>query len=548
MRNDHAIIDRLTDRGITTVFGIPGKQTLPLNDVISGRDDVRFVMARHETNVTHQAWGYAESSGETAATVVIPGPGDMNAMNGLKNALNDCTPLVHIAVETEPEVRGGDGIHETPPDTYDNVVKENVTVETPQSVVAELDRAITIAETPPMGPVRVGIPKNFIPVETEPAAVEPAEPAAPPDPPAEAVERAADLLAAAEAPAIVAGGGVRAANASGRLRSLAEAIGAPVATTYKGKATMPEDHPLFAGALCGGTSPELRACLESSDVLLAVGSDFDAVWTQHWSYEFPADLIHVTLHPSDVGTGYDPRVAVVADADRTLAAIETALADRSVTKPSEAGTDRAAAVRTADAERTAELRAATDAPLPSVSALAALREALPRETIVTADAGGSRVWTVVTFPAYEPRDYVNPGSWASMGLAVPAAVGAAVANPDQPVAVLIGEGGLLMCLEELHTIAAEDLDVTVFVFNNDDYGIISEEAERSYDLASSAYGWSDAPLDCARIAEGMGLDVDRAETPSEIREAASAAVGSGPTLVEIPTDPDEPQAGEFMTR
>ncbi|MFC6614703.1 thiamine pyrophosphate-binding protein [Halopenitus salinus] len=551
MRNDHAIVDCLTEHGISTVFGIPGKQTLPLNEVISGREDVRFVMARHETNVTHQAWGYAESSGEMAATVVIPGPGDMNAMNGLKNALNDCTPLVHVAVETEPEVRGGDGIHETPPDTYDNVVKENVTVETPQSTVAELDRAITIAKTPPKGPVRVGIPKNFVPMAVEQAESGETEPAEPPRPPASAVGRAADSLAAADSPAIIAGGGVRAAEASSELRTLAETIDAPVATTYKGKGTFPEDHPLFAGALCGATSPELTRCLETSDALLAVGSDFDAVWSKRWSYDLPAELIHVTLHPSDVGTGYDPSVAVVADAKRTLEAVNAELGERSEvgvdTSASGSGRSRARDVRNAEAERTAELRAVTEPPLSSVSALAAIREGLPRETIVAADAGGSRVWTVMTFPAYDPRDYVNPGSWASMGLAIPAAVGAAIANPDQPVAVLIGEGGLMMCLEELHTIVAESLDVTVFVFNNDDYAIISEEAERSYELGANAYGWTDAPLDCAGIAEGMGMDTRRAETPDGIREAARESIGNGPTLVEIPTDPDEPQAGEFMT-
>ncbi|MFA9517322.1 thiamine pyrophosphate-binding protein [Halopenitus sp. H-Gu1] len=550
MRNDHAIIDCLTEHGITTVFGIPGKQTLPLNDVINDREDIRFVMARHETNVSHQAWGYAETSGEMAATVVIPGPGDMNAMNGLKNALNDCTPLVHIAVETEPEVRGGDGIHETPPDTYDNVVKENVTVETPHSTIAELQRAIAIARTPPKGPVRVGIPKNFIPMELEPAVTGEIEPSEPPHPPASAVEQATDRLAAADSPAIIAGGGVRAAAASSELQTIAETLEAPVATTYKGKATFPEDHPLFAGSLCGATSPELTRCLETADAILAVGTDFDAVWTKRWSYDIPAELIHVTLDPADVGTGYDPSVAIVADAKRTLAAIAAELAAHAEPGSTEPGSgrSRARAVRNAEMKRTAGLREISEAPLPTVSALAALRKGLPRETIVAADAGGSRVWAVMTFPTYEPRDYVNPGSWASMGLAVPAAVGAAIANPDQPVAVLIGEGGLMMCLEELHTIVSESLDVTVFVFNNDDYAIISEEAERSYDLEANAYGWTDAPLDCTRIAAGMGMDVERAETPSAIREAASASIRNGPTLVEIPTDPGEPQAGEFMTR
>lgn len=124
------VVARLTAAGVKTVFGIPEKQTLPPNEAME-EYDIDYVMARHEIAVSHNAWSYAETSGEMAATVVIPGPGDMNAMNGLKNALNDCTPLIHIAVETEPEIRGGDGIHEMPLDTYDNVVKENYHVEGP---------------------------------------------------------------------------------------------------------------------------------------------------------------------------------------------------------------------------------------------------------------------------------------------------------------------------------------------------------------------------------------------------------------------------------
>lgn len=546
MKNSEAIIDCLTENGIDTVFGIPGKQTLPLNKGISERDDIRFVMARHETSVSHQAWGFAETSGRMAATVVIPGPGDMNAMNGLKNALNDCTPLLHVAVETEPDVRGGDGIHETPPDTYDNVVKENVTVETPQSTIAELERAVSIARTPPKGPVRVGIPKNFVPMEVERAASweEVTEPTF--ELPAEKIAEASERLAGARSPVIIAGGGVRAGKASDELLSIAETLGAPVATTYKGKGTFPEDHPLSAGVLSGGASAELIDCVERADAILGVGTDFDAVWTKKWSYDFPDELIHVTLDPSDVGRGYDPSVAIVADAAQTLAAIDEELEGRSVA--GDDGASRARAVRRAEAERIEELGNVTEPPLTSVSALTALREALPRETIVAADAGGSRIWTIVSFPAYDPRDYVNPGSWASMGVGVPAAIGAKAANPDQPVVTFIGEGGLMMCIEELHTIVSESLDVAVFVFNNNDYAIISEEAERSYDLDRSEYGWTNAPLDCAAIAEGMGMRTERAETPDEIREAATAALDAGPTLVEIPTDPYEPQAGEFMVR
>ena len=217
-----AVIERLTVGGIDTVFGIPGKQTLPLNEAIGRRDDIRFVVARHETAVTHQAWGYAETSGRPAATAVVPGPGDMNAMNGLKNALNDCTPLVHLAVETEPEIRGGDGIHETPPDTYDNVVKANLLVERPERTTAVLEEALAIAETPPKGPGRVGIPKNFLSMDVPLASAGEYSRESVSGVPEGEIDAAADLLADAEDPVIVAGGGVRAAEASDALRRVVD--------------------------------------------------------------------------------------------------------------------------------------------------------------------------------------------------------------------------------------------------------------------------------------------------------------------------------------
>jgi acetolactate synthase-1/2/3 large subunit len=544
MNVGEAVIESLVEHGITALFGIPGKQTLPLNRAINERSDVRFVMARHETAVSHNAWAYAETSGEAAATIVVPGPGDMNAMNGLKNALNDCTPLVHLAVETEPEIRGGDGIHETPPDTYDNVVKENVLVETPESTVAHLERAVAVARTPPKGPVRVGIPKNFLPMDVELAAAAPSvpDPAAAPD---RELRRAADLLAAATRPVVVAGGGVRAADASDELRAVAERLDAPVVTTYKGKATFPEDHALSAGVLCGGSSTELRDLLADADAALGVGTDFDAVATGAWSVDVPDALVHVTLDPSDVGEGYDPAVGIVADAKRTLAALDDALTGRDVA--SAGGEARARGVREADAGRLDELRGVTDAPLTSVSALAAVRAATPRETVVSADAGGFRIWSLVSFPTYGPRDYATPGSWATMGTGLPGAIGATVANPDRPVVALVGDGGLMMSVHELHTLVAEDLDVTVVLLNNSDYAIISEDAARNYGMAASEYGWTDAPIDFVAVAEGMGLSAVRAETAADVEaEVAAAVERDGPSLVEVPTDPQEPQASEWM--
>ncbi len=397
------VIDRLVENGIETVFGIPGKQTLPLNEAIDGRDDIQFVMARHETAVSHQAWGYAETTGEPAATVVVPGPGDMNAMNGLKNALNDNTPLVHIAVETDPEVRGRDGIHETPPDTYDNVVKENRVVKNPEGVAAEVERAVATATTAPKGPVRLGIPKSFLPssgVVGDHSAVETPDPASPT---MESLSDAATLLASADAPVVIAGGGVRSADASDELVAFAEQYEVPVLTTYKGKGVISETHPLAAGVLCGGTTPEMDEYVGEADAALAVGTDFDELVTRGRSLDVSETLIHVTLNPDDLGTNYDPAVGLVADARLTLAALTEELPD------SDHQAETVASRLRRSVERRVETLVDGEPPLTSPGALDAVREALPEETVVTADAGGFRIWTSPVSPRWGRGPTSTPG-------------------------------------------------------------------------------------------------------------------------------------------
>ena len=205
----------------------------------------------------------------------------------------------------------GDGIHETPPDTYDNVVKANRPVEEPRAAVATLADAMRIAQTPPKGPVRVGIPKNFLTMDV-PQAAPPADGVpTPSEPDADAVEAAATTLRTADDPVVIAGGGVRTAEATAELRAVAERLDAPIVTTYKGKGTLPESHPLSAGVFCGATSPELEALVADADAALAVGTDFDAVAFARWERALPDELVHVTLHAEDVGTGYEPSVALV---------------------------------------------------------------------------------------------------------------------------------------------------------------------------------------------------------------------------------------------
>jgi acetolactate synthase-1/2/3 large subunit len=540
-----AVVEFLVSQGIDTVFGIPGTQTLPLNRALEASAGISYVMARHETALSHQAWGYGQSSGRMAATLVVPGPGDMNAMNGLKNALNDCTPLLHLSIETDPDVRGGDGIHETPHDTYDNVVKENVLVRSPEAVVAAVADAVSTARTPPKGPVRVGIPRSFLTTTADRAAefgeLERGGGRTLPD---DAIEELAARLDEAASPTIVAGGGVRSADAGAALRTVAETLSAPVFVTVKGKGVFPEDHELYAGVFWSGMSDAVGDELAAADATFAIGSDLDAVTTDNWRSELP-NLLHVTLNGDDLGganQGYDPAFGLIADANGVLEALgERLRGDR------EGGPARAARVRDAEAARLRTLRESPTQPLNSVQVLDVIRDRAPRETIVTADSGGSRLWTVVTFDVYEPRSYVNPGSWASMGTGLPAAIGAKVANPDRPVVSIIGDGGLMMCLHELHTAIAEGIGVITVVLNNDDYAIISEGAVAEFGIEERTYGWAEHPISFVEVAEGMGVESTAAKTPDEISHALDEALASeDPTLIEVPTDPREPQAAAWM--
>jgi acetolactate synthase-1/2/3 large subunit len=542
MRVSDALVGTLVDRGVEAVFGIPGTQSLPLNEAVSAREDVRFVTARHETAVPHMAWGYAEASGRLAATLVVPGPGDLNATNGLKNALNDRVPMVHLSVETDPGMRGGDAIHETPSESYDTVVKENVAVETPASAAATLDRAVVTALSPPAGPVRVGVPRSFLSADVDAAGgTGGLEPPGPPGPDRAELGRAVELLGRADRPLVVAGGGVRSADAGDALRAVAERLEAPVVTTARAKGSLPETHPLAAGVLSVGTSEHVRSLLDAADAALAVGTDLDAVATRGFDLPLPETLVHVTLEPSDLGQGYEPTVALVADAGETLDRLGDRLPDRD--GGGDWGRSRVRTAREADARLMADALAVDDPPLTSASAEAAVAEALPPDAVVSVDAGGFRIWAMHVLETTHPRAFLDTGSWATMGTGLPAAVGAKLAAPDRPVVALTGDGGLLMCAQALHTAAAASVPVVVVALNNDDYATISWRASEEYDFPEGAFGWPDVPTSLVGLAESLGVRGVRATTPEAVTAATAEALDRDePTLVEVPTDPREPQA------
>lgn len=543
-RGGEYVYEALVEADIDLLVGIPGTQTLPLDRVVARRSEMRYVMARHETAVPHIAWGYYETSGTPAATLTVPGPGETNAMHGLKNALEDSVPIVHVSADVDPEDRERKPIHEIDPDTFDNVVKENVTVTDSTDLPAALARGIERALAPPKGPVRLGIPSGVLAAEfSAPTATVAPERVTRDN--ATSYEAAAELLAAASRPVVYAGGGVRRSpGGPAAVRRLADRLDAPVATSYKGKGTVPEDDPRFLGVTGSHLPPGANDVLAAADTVLALGTDFDGVTTADWEVPMGERLVHVTLDPGAIGASYEADVAIVDDVTVAVEAIDDRLADRPAPSDRWTGRTIATAVREEYVDHVrSEGLLEEGPPLHTPSLLRTVRDSIPRESVVTVDVGGFRLWAMQAFEAYDPETFVAAGSWAGMGVGLPAAIGAKLAHPGREVVCLTGDGGLLMCIHELHTAAEYDLDIVVVVSNNGDYGVISKSPEIRRYTDEHAFAWNSPSF--TAIADGFGWTGESVDTASDLEAALDEAVSrDGPTLIDVDVPTDEPSAPE----
>jgi acetolactate synthase-1/2/3 large subunit len=535
-RGGEHVYDGLLEAGVEVLVGIPGTQTLPLDRTVAERDEMRYVMARHETAVPHIAWGYHEAGGGMAATLTVPGPGDTNAMHGLKNATEDCVPLIHIGAEVDPAERGKNPIHEIDADTVDNAVKENITVERKRGVRPAVDRGVAIARSPPTGPVRLGIPSGFLArdIDGTPAEVEPEAARFETD---AAYAAAADLLAAADRPLVYVGGGVRRSDGGPEAAAaLVDALGAPFVTSYKGKGVLDESRPSWLGTTASHLNAGAKRVLDAADVVVALGTDFDGVTTAGWSLRMGDALIHVNIDPGEFDRAYEADVAIPDDAAHAAYELVARLENTSGWD----GTSVGEAIR---GEYRTQLRdaglLAGGAPANTPAVLDEVRAAAPDETVIVTDVGGFRLWAFQTFPASGPGKYVTAGSWAGMGVGLPGAIGARLANPETPVLCLTGDGGLMMCIHELHTASEEAIDLTVLVFDNGDYGTISKSPEIADYGGGRQFAW-ESP-DFEQLATGFGCRGTVAETPAAVGdEVADSLDREGVDLVSVPIDREEP--------
>lgn len=379
-----------------------------------------------------------------------------------------------------------------------------------------------------------------------------------PDP--AAIEAAAELLLTARRPVIVAGGGAITANASDALTALAERLGAAVSITWNGKGAIAEDNALFIGAVGQTGTTCGNQITASADVVISVGCRFTdwsaSSYAKGVSFSFPpGKLIHIDLDPREIGKTYPTEVGIVADARIALQHLLAAVPEAEGARLREANAAFRADVQRAKAEWRAMVEpreTSRETPFTSQRPLVALRKVLPRDGIVVVGSGNTQGAVKQSFPVYQPRTHLTSGSYSPMGWAVPAAMGAKLACPDQKVVAIVGDGDFMMSLPEMGTAVMNGINVLFLVLNNQGYMSI-RGGQRKFmgrHIASefNRHAGNGQPYsaDIAASARAFGLAAWKVEKDEELEPALRAALDTdGPTLVEVIVSRDA--AGPFAT-
>jgi acetolactate synthase-1/2/3 large subunit len=526
------IVAALQAEGVRHVFGIPGIHNLAVYDALLRQSTITHVLARHEQGAAFMADGYARASGRPGVVLVTTGPGATNALTPLVESFAGSQPILLLMSDVPTAVlgRGQGALHEVPNqiDCFRPVTRWADTLKSGEDIAGAVQGAFHLFRTGRPGPIALSVPTDLLAGRTTGALTAPGAGRRPPCD-VRLVEAAAGLLREARRPLLVAGGGVVAAGAERELAAVARRLGAPVITSVMGRGSLAETDPLWLGVL-----PNRRATqpvLEAADVVLAVGCRFAHRSTKGLLLDLvfrpEQKLIHLDLDPTVIGLMYPPALGIVGDARDGLAGLMAALGPGI---PSTAwDPDSLAAGRAA---RSPHHTPAID------GALSALRHALPPDAVVVSDQTNLNYWMEWLFPVLAPRTFLYPVGSATLGYAVPAAIGAQVAQPGRRVVAVVGDGGFLFSVNELATAVKYRLPIVFLVVNDGRYGAIEW-------LQRALFGRvGEAELvnpDFPALARAFGAAGERVADVHGLEHALGHALdAAGPVLLELPLAVEPP--------
>ncbi|EWG69154.1 MULTISPECIES: acetolactate synthase large subunit [unclassified Enterobacter] len=526
------IVHLLERQGITTVAGIPGGTVLPLYDALSQSTQIRHVLARHEQGAGFIAQGMARTQGKPAVCMACSGPGATNLVTAIADARLDSIPLICITGQVPSSMIGTDAFQEV--DTYGisiPITKHNYLVRDISELPQVISDAFRIAQSGRPGPVWIDIPKDVQTAEIEIDVLpEPGDRAPAPAFSAESVRDAAAMINAAKRPVLYLGGG--AINAADEIREFAEKANLPTTMTLMALGMLPKAHPLSLGMLGMHGARSTNYILQEADLLIVMGARFDDRAIGKTEQFCPnAKIIHVDIDRAELGKIKQPHVAIQGDVAEVLAQLI----------PQTDATDRADWRQlVADLQREFPGAIPTEGdPLSHYGLINAVAACVDDSAIITTDVGQHQMWTAQAYPLNRPRQWLTSGGLGTMGFGLPAAVGAALANPDRKVICFSGDGSLMMNIQEMATAAENQLDVKIILMNNEALGLVHQQQSLFYKQGVFAATYP-GMINFIQIAAGFGLHTCDLNAEEDAHAALQAAISRpGPALIHVRIDPEQ---------
>ncbi len=520
--------------GVSTLFGYPGGAVIPLYDAIASAK-FHHVLVRFEQWAGLAAQAYARVTGEVGVCIATSGPGATNIVTALADAHLDSIPMVAITGQVGQSLIGRDGFQEvditgiTLP-----VTKHNYLVRRAEDIAPTIKEAFYLARSGRPGPVLVDIPKDVFIAKTEfnfPTTTgrRSYQPNVVPN--MRQVRLAADLIARAKKPLIMAGHGIILSKAQASFQSFAEKTGIPVIYTLLGLGAMDEEHPLSLGMMGMHGHRHVNRALEEADLLINIGARFDDRATGRLSGFAPnAKIIHVDIDPAEIGKNVKTDVPVVGDAKEALKLMFNEVEPR--TYPDW--------MTWIDGQRDRVLEAALENmpewPEP-YAIIKAIAEVTEHEAIVTTDVGQHQMWAAQHIGVRHGDRWVTSGGLGTMGFGLPSAIGAKMGRPDLEVWSIIGDGGFQMSSSELATAVQENLDINIAIINNGYLGMVRQWQDLFHNHNYSEVRISSP--DFVKLAEAYGATGIRVTTTDEIYPAIARARSiKGPVVIEFVVEPE----------
>lgn len=530
--------------GVNHVFGIPGVHTLELYRGLS-ESSIKHITPRHEQGAGFMADGYARVSGKPGVCFIISGPGMTNIMTPMGQAYGDSIPMLVIStVNAHGRMGSGDGwLHELPNQQalVSGVSAFSHTVHSVAELPTVLARAFAVFDSARPRPVHIELPIDVMLVSSEtPSSIKSPPRLIRPTGGINAILPAARKLAAAKRPLILAGGGAKAA--SEQLNNFVSTIPAPVVMTVNARGVLPADHPLSVSA--SASLPAVRALIEQADVVLAVGTELgstDYDFNEDGLFKIPGSLIRIDIDPQQIMRSNSPEFGIVGDAKWSLMSlqnnVEAIWHQESSDTSQDYTTYRVSKINKSAEQTVASALKATHLSLSKrdkryISVLNTIHDTLP-EVVIIGDSTQIIYAGNSAFAASQPASYFNSATgFGTLGYALPAAIGASLAQPQRPIVAIAGDGGLQFCLSELATAVEAQANITLLVHENGGYGEIRKFMESK---SLEPIGVDLLIPDILAIAVAFGWQTDRICTLDNLPEMLIASSSrQAPTLILLP--------------